>query len=155
MPLRRSTSSTRPSEKASQKSPNPKQKVGIRRTKGETKSARSKRSEAQNDVVDTNVDGARDLIDIIDTNEAQHASTEQENHAEEAHRGGAESDEDRLSVSSLSSGPSFPYYTTNKNPKSSPTMCSVCHKLHQKAKRMKKPIKDKLLDNGEYTDCVV
>lgn len=154
MPLRRPTRSTGPSEGGSQKSPNPKQKVDIRRTKGKTKRARSKKSEAANGVADRNDDGARDLIDIIDATEAQHAATEQEVYSEVAHRGGCDSDEDRLSVCSISSGPSLPHYTTDTNLKSSPTMCSVCHKLHQKAKRMKKPMKDKLLDNGEYTGCV-
>lgn len=155
MPLRRSTRSTRPPEGGAQKSPNPKQKVGTRRTRGKTKRARAKKSEAQNGVVSTNDDGARDLIDVIDTNEALRASTEQEVNAEGDHTGGCDSDDDGLSVSSISSGPSFPHYTTDKNPESSPTMCSVCLKLHHKAKRMKKPKKDKLLDNGECTGCVV
>lgn len=143
--------STRPSEGGSQKSPNPKQKVGIRRTRGKTKRARSTKSESLNGVVDTDDDGARDLIDVIDSNEAQRASTEEEVYAEGAH----DEDEERLSVSSIASGPSFPHDTTNNSLKSSLTMCSVCSKLHQKAKRMKKPMKDKLLDNGECTGCVV
>lgn len=155
MPLRRSTRWTRPSEGDSQSSPNPKQKVGIRRTRGKTKRASSKESDAQNGVDDTNDDEAHDIIDLIDMDEAQRASTEQEVNVGEAHRGGSDSEEDGHSVSSLSSGPSIPRYTTHKNPESSPTMCSVCLKLHQKAKRMKRPMKDKLLDNGGYTGCVV
>lgn len=152
MPSRRST---RSSDGRSQKRPSPEQKGGTGRTRGRRRRARSKKSDAQNGVVDTSDDGARDLIDIIDSNEASQASTQQDFHAEVAHRAACDSDDDRLSDSSLSSGPSVPLYTTNKNPKSSSTLCSVCHKLHRKAKRTKKPIKDKLLDNGEFTGFVI
>ncbi|XP_075876771.1 uncharacterized protein LOC142884768 isoform X2 [Nelusetta ayraudi] len=139
--------STRPSEGGSQRRQNPNQKVGIRRTRHTKKRAGSKKSKAQGRVVDTNDDGVRDLLDIIDTNEAQNASTDQEVHADAALIGVCDSDEDRQSVSSLSSGPSVPHDTTNKNPRPSSAMCSVCHKLHQKAKRMKVAIKDKPSDN--------
>lgn len=155
MPPRRSTRSPRSSEGGSQKRPNPKQKAGTRRTRGRKKRARSEQSEVRNGEVDTNDYGARDLIEIIDTNEAQRASTELEVHSEVARGGACDSEEDRLSASSVSSGPSIPHYATHKNPSSSSTMCSACHKLHQKAKRVKKPMKDKLLDNGEYAGFVI
>lgn len=152
MPPKRSA---RPSEGRSQRRQNPNQKVGIRRTRHKTTRAGSKKSKAQDRLVDTSDVEVRDLLDIIDTNEAQDASTDQEVHADAATGGGCDSDEDRHSVSSLSSGPSAPHGTTHKNPRPSSAMCSVCHKLHQKAKRMKAPNKDKLPDNSEYTGCVV
>lgn len=145
MPPRRSTRSSSSSEGESQMRANPQQTVGTGRRR-----ARSKKNQDQNGVIDTNEDRARDLLDIIDTSEAQDVSTEQEVHSEGA-GGVCDSDEDRLSVSSISSGPSAPRHTSGRTPESSPTLCSVCHKLHQKAKRMKKPMKDKQLDNGEYT----
>lgn len=154
MAPRRSPRLTRSSEGGSQRRQNPKQKVGIRRNRHKTKRAGSKRSKAQEPVVDTNHDGVRDLLDIIDANEAQSASTNQEVHAGTTLIGGYDSDEDCHSVSSLSSGPSVPHDTTNKKPRPSSAMCSVCHQLQQRAKRMKAAIKDKLSDNGEYTSCV-
>lgn len=152
MPPRRSSRSTRPREGGSQNCPRPKQRAGPGRTKGRTRRARSKASEAQSSVDDGSDDGARDLIDLIDSSAAQHGSTEQEFTVEEAHRGASDSDDDRYSISS---GPYIPHEATPKSPRPSTAMCSGCLKLHQKAKRMKRPMKDKLLDNGENTACVV
>lgn len=154
MAPRRSTRLTRPSEGGSQRRQDPNQKVGIRRTRHKTKRAGSKKSKAPEAVVDAHHDGGRDLLDVIDANEAQSASRHQEVHAGTTLTGGHDSNEDCHSVSSLSSGPSVPHDTTNKKSRPSSAMCSVCHQLHQRAKRMKAAIKDKLSDHGEYTGRV-
>ncbi|KAM9322308.1 uncharacterized protein KZ484_020531 isoform 1-T3 [Pholidichthys leucotaenia] len=60
-----------------------------------------------------------------------------------------ESDEDSDSTcSSIASGPSFLYYSSSKKKKKpSQSLCLACQKLYQKAQRLKRPIKSKLLDN--------
>lgn len=53
-------------------------------------------------------------------------------------------------ASSIGSGPSLSYIHSIVKLSSPQALCSACRKLHQKAKRLKAPIKDKLLDNGEH-----
>lgn len=119
------------------------------------KRAGTKKSKAHNRADNTICEGGRDVIDSINNvYKAQTASTAHEVNAVVVHRGGCDSDEDSHSVSSLASGPSALPDTTEKNLRPPSAMCSACRTLHQRAKRMKVPIKDKLSDKGEYTGCV-
>lgn len=84
----------------------------------------------------------QDILDIIDEGWC----------AAVADEGVDFSDEDCDSLAdSISSGPSALHSSTAKKQRSSQGLCSACWNLYQKAKKMKSPIKDKLLDNGEWT----
>lgn len=155
MAPRRSVRSTRASEKKSQSGPSPKKKVVPHRTRGQTQRTGLRKNKARESVVDKNDEGARDIIDIINsTHEAKQASTDVVL-AEVAPGGGSDSEEDRCSVSSVASGPSGLQNTNNDKWRPSSSMCSACQKIHQKTKKMKVPVKDKLSDNGECTGCVM
>lgn len=156
MASRRSVRSTRASEKKSQSGPSPKKKVVPHRTRVQTQRTGLRRSKAHESVVDKNNEGARDIIDIINsTREARQASTDEGVLAEVAPGGGSDSEEDRSTVSSVASGPSGLQNTNNDKWRPSSGMCPACQKIHQKAKKMKAPVKDKLSDNGECTGCVM
>lgn len=154
MAPRRSARSTRASEKKSQSGPSPKKKVVPHRTKGRTQRTGLRKNKAHESVVEKNDEGVRDIIDIINSmHEAKQASTDEGVLAEVAPGGGSDSEEDRCSVSSVASGPSGLQNTNNDKRRLSPGMCSACQKIHQKTKKMKAPVKDKLSDNGECTEC--
>lgn len=156
MASRRSVRSTRASEKKSQSGPSPKKKVVPRRTRGQTQRTGLRKNKARESVVDKNDEGARDIIDIINsTHEAKQASTDEGVLADVAPAGGSDSEEDRCSVSSVASGPSGLQNTNNEKRRPLSSMCSACQKINQKAKKMKAPVKDKLSDNGECRGCVM
>lgn len=156
MALRRSVRSTRASEKKSQSGPSPKNKVVPHRTSHQSQRTGLRKNKAHESVVDKNDEGARDLIDIINsTHEAKQASTDERVLAEVAPGGGSDSEDDRCSVSSVASGPSGLQNTNYDKQRPSSGMCSACQKIHQKMKKMKAPVKDKLSDNGECTGFIM
>lgn len=56
---------------------------------------------------------------------------------------------------SISSGPSALHSSPAKRQEPSPGLCPTCWSLYKKAKKMKAPIKNKHLDNGEWTHATL
>lgn len=156
MAPRRSARSTRASENKSQSGPSPKKKVVPHRTRAQRQRTGLRKNKAHESVVDKNDEGVRDIIDFINsTHEAKQASTHEGVLPEVAPGEGSDPEEDHCSVSSVASGPSGLQNTNNDKRRPSPGMCSACQKIHQKVKKMKAPVKDKLSDNGECTGGVM
>lgn len=63
------------------------------------------------------------------------------------------SDEECGSVSSICSGPFIQDNSNSRKQRPSQGFCSACWNLYKKAKKMKAPIKNKLLDTGEWSHC--
>ena len=156
MSPRQSPRVSKASKKSSQKSGNPVKEVQPQRLKGKRPKRGPKKSKVDDRIGDTDEASDRDILDIISgTNAARRVAKEEERFVKVTDEGVAESDEDRYSVaSSVASGPSLLHNTTAKKRRPWKGECSACRKLYQKAKRMKAPIKNKLLDNGECTDNV-
>lgn len=145
----------RTTRKSPRRSPSPKEEVIQRRLRGRRQGTGLRKTKAGDSVVHTDDGGKRDIIDIINSTHAKHAEEDEGKFIEVADEGVEELDEDSSSVSSsIASGPSLLHNIAPKKPRPLQGMCSACQKLYQKAKRMKAPIKNKLLDNGECTDNV-
>ncbi len=152
MHTRRSSRLSKTSKKSPLRSPSPTEEVIQRKLR----SNRQRKAKADVSVVNTN-EGS-DIIDVINSiRDAGRVAKEDEGKLVKVADGGVdESDEDRYSVaSSIASGPSVPHTTTQKLKPLPQDMCSACQKLYQHAKKMRTPIKNKLLDNGECTDSVM
>ncbi|XP_047445079.1 uncharacterized protein si:ch211-227n13.3 isoform X2 [Mugil cephalus] len=137
-------------QKASKKSPKKSslsdEEVVQRRLKGQRRRTGQRKDKGAGDAADKDEGMVRDIIDIINTS----CDAEEENEGkaiEISDTGLDESDEDRISECSVASGPNFSYCPTPKKPRPSQSLCSACRKLYQKAKRIKAPTKNKLLDN--------
>ncbi|XP_070830868.1 uncharacterized protein [Chaetodon trifascialis] len=140
----------RTSKKSPPGSPNPEEEVIQRRFRGRRQRAGLRKTKASDSVACTDEGRGRDIIDIINsTHGAKHVAEEDEGKfVKVADEGVEQSDEDCSSVSSsIASGPSLHYSVSPKKPKPLQGVCSACRKLYQKAKKMKAPIKNKLLDN--------
>lgn len=61
------------------------------------------------------------------------------------------SDEDCSSVSSICSGPSALDSSNSRKQRPSQSFCSACWNLYKKAKKVKVPVKSKLLDKGKWS----
>ncbi|XP_044074946.1 uncharacterized protein si:ch211-227n13.3 isoform X2 [Siniperca chuatsi] len=147
---RRSSRLLKASKKSPQRSPSPNEDVIQRRFRGKRQRTGLREAEAGDSAVNTVGGWHRDILDIINsTHDAKRVAEEDEvKFVEVADKGVDESDEDCASVtSSIASGPSLLYNTTTKKPRPSQGLCSACRTLYQKAKKMKAPIKNKLLDN--------
>ncbi|XP_045907224.1 uncharacterized protein si:ch211-227n13.3 isoform X2 [Micropterus dolomieu] len=147
---RRSSRLPKISKKSPERSPSPNEEVIQRRLKGKRHRTGLKKAEASDSVVNTDDGRVRDILDIINsTHDAKLVAEEDEvKFVEVADKGVDVSDEDSVSVtSSIASGPSLLYNGASKKPRPSQGLCSACRKLYQKAKKMKAPIKNKLLDN--------
>lgn len=143
------------SKKRPQRSPSSDEEVIRRRLRGRRRRTELKTTEAGGSVVGTEEGRDRDIIDIINlTHDAKGVAEEDEGRfVEVADKGVDESDEDCCSVaSSIASGPSILYNAPPKKPRS---LCSTCRKLYQRAKKMKAPVKNKLLDSGVCTPSFV
>lgn len=134
MYTRHSSRPQRAAKRSFQKSPSPDEDVVQRRVR----SRRQRRTEATE--VDT---GRRDIIDII--NDTQDGLKT----VEIADEGLDHSDED-----SVASGPSIFHHTTASDGTRQQDLCPACRRLFHRAKRMKAPIKNKLLDNSEQSFSV-
>lgn len=143
---RRSSRSTKASKERPQRSPSPDEEVIHRRSRGKRQRTGLRKTKADDSVVDTDEGRVRDIIDVINsTHDAKYVAKEDEEKLLEL------ADEDCYSItSSTAPGPSVLHNTTVKKLRPSQSMCSACWKLYQKAKKMKAPMKNKLLDNGEY-----
>ena len=130
------------SKKSPQRSPSPNEEDIQRKLRGKK---RQEKTEAGDGEVNTNKLSNRDLIDIInDMHDAKPLAEEVEGKSVD------ESDEDCVSVSSsIASGPSTFCPTNLKRWSALQSLCLACQKLYQRAEKLKTPIKDKLLDNGE------
>lgn len=151
MSLRRSSRLPKASKKGPERNPSPDEEVIQRRLGGKRQRTGVRRTKSGDGIVNADKRG-RDIIDIINsTHETEHVAEEDEGAiVEVADKGVDESDEDCASVtSSVASGPSLSYHA-----RLSQSRCAACQKLYQKARRMKAPIKNKLLDNGECTDSL-
>ncbi|XP_073346530.1 uncharacterized protein [Pagrus major] len=150
MSPRRSSREPKAPKKSSQKSASPVTEVQPQRLKGKRPKRGLKKAKVDDSVANPDEGSGRDILDIINsTNAAKHVAKEAEDRfVNVTDEGVDESDEDRYSVaSSVASGPSLLHNTTAKKWRPSKGECSACRKLYQKAKRMKAPIKNKLLDN--------
>ncbi|KAM6990661.1 uncharacterized protein LKV04_010075 [Tautogolabrus adspersus] len=149
---RRSSRTPKPSRKILQRSPSPNEEVIQRRclSKRQRKTG-PKKTKASDSVVKTNKRRDGDILDIINSTHGAKSVTEEDegNLVEVTDKGVDESDEDCGSVnSSIVSGPSIFFEVSPKKERPSQNLCSTCQKMYQKAKKMKAPIKDKLLDNN-------
>ncbi|XP_018532971.1 uncharacterized protein si:ch211-227n13.3 isoform X2 [Lates calcarifer] len=147
MYLRRSSRLPQASKKSPQRSPSPHEEVIQRKLRGKRRGTWQRKTEADEGVVNTDKKSKRDIIDIInDTRDASVAEKDEGKFVEIADKGVDESDDDCCSVnSSIASGPSLLPHTSKQRPAQG--LCSACHKLYQRAKKMKAPIKNKLLNN--------
>ncbi|XP_074544712.1 uncharacterized protein LOC141804268 [Halichoeres trimaculatus] len=110
-----------------------------------------KKSKACSKELKTDKTRDRDMLDIINNTHRAERFFKKDDRpfAEVTDQGLDESDEDCVSVnSSIASGPSMPFQASPKKGRAPQSLCSACHKLYLKAKRMKAPMKDKLLDNN-------
>nr|XP_046264558.1 uncharacterized protein si:ch211-227n13.3 isoform X2 [Scatophagus argus]XP_046264559.1 uncharacterized protein si:ch211-227n13.3 isoform X2 [Scatophagus argus]XP_046264560.1 uncharacterized protein si:ch211-227n13.3 isoform X2 [Scatophagus argus] len=145
MNCRRSSRLTKASEKSLQRSPSPNEVVQ-HRLRGKRKRRGLRKSKADYIVIDRDKRRDRDIIDIINNDQdAKHIAKKDEGKfVEVADEGVDMSDEDCNSVtSSVASGPSC----LHSNSAQKHSLCSACQKLYHKAKKMKAPIKSKLLDS--------
>lgn len=138
------------SKKNAQESPSPNKGVIQRRVRSRRHPTWLK--EADDGEVNTDEGSSLDIIDLINsTHDEEHVTVEDDGKfVEVPDKGVDESDEDCGSDnSSIVSGPSFLQLNSPKKPKPLYGLCQACRKLNQKAKKMKAPIKDKVLDNGK------
>ncbi|XP_030015544.1 uncharacterized protein LOC115436762 [Sphaeramia orbicularis] len=108
-----------------------------------------KQSQAEDKVCSIDIVSNSDIIDIINRQEdTKHVAEDNgEILVELCDVRVDDSDEEKGSVtSSVASGPSVPF-TYSPMKLRTHVLCSACCKLYQKARKMKAPLKDKLLDN--------
>nr|XP_020505478.1 uncharacterized protein LOC109995915 isoform X1 [Labrus bergylta] len=149
MYLRRSSRTPKPSRKIIPRSPSPDEEVIQRRclSKRQRKTV-PKTTKASNSVEKTNTRRDGDILDLLNSTHGSKSDTEENEGqlVEVTDRGVDESDEDGGSVnSSVVSGPSI-FFDVSPKKASTSHLCSICQKKYQKAKKMKAPIKDRLLD---------
>ncbi|XP_068594297.1 uncharacterized protein si:ch211-227n13.3 [Cebidichthys violaceus] len=139
------------SKRSPQRSPSPNEEVIQRRWRGKRQRTGLRETEADDNLVNTDEEEDRDIIDVIDsTLEARRVAEEDEvKFVEVTDEGVDDSDEDCVSVtSSIASGPSVLHNSVSpKKLRPSQGLCSACKTLYRKAKKMKAQIKKKLLDN--------
>ncbi|TKS65976.1 hypothetical protein D9C73_000032 [Collichthys lucidus] len=141
---RRSSRPSKGSTKSRKRSPSPNKDVTQRMLSGKRPKAGQRKTKGVN-----NIGNVRDLIDIINsTNDAKHVAEEEDGGKllKLVDEGLDCSDED--SVTSVASGPSLKWRPSPKKHRPLQGVCSACRKLYQKAKKMKAPLKNKLLDNN-------
>ncbi|TMS10058.1 hypothetical protein E3U43_002717 [Larimichthys crocea] len=149
---RRSSRLSKGSTKSPKRSPSPNKDVIQRKLSGKRPKAGQRKTKAVNNIVDADEGNIRDLIDIINSpNDVKHVAEEEEEDGGEllkvVDEGVDYSDEDSV-ISSVASGPSLKWRPSPKKHRPLQGVCSACRKLYQKAKKMKAPLKNKLLDNN-------
>lgn len=132
------------SKKSPQRSPSPSEEVIQRKLKSKRQRKERTATKPSNSLVHTDEDEARDLIDTISsTHEAEHVAEKDGGTLLEVTDEGL----DKSDNESTASGPSLQRHSPPKKRRAPKDMCSACRKLYLKAKRMKAPMKNKLLDN--------
>lgn len=136
--------SSRLAKASEERNSSPDEQIIQRKFRGKRQGTSLRKSKGGGGLVDT--DGRDcDFIGFINSTHESELILEKAkgNFVNVADKGVDESDEDCGSVnSSIASGPSLSLHSTP-----SPVRCSACQKLFQKARRMKAPVKNKLLDN--------
>ncbi|XP_028283525.1 uncharacterized protein LOC114449880 isoform X2 [Parambassis ranga] len=134
------------SKKSPQSSPTQNEEVIQRRLRSRRRRTDLKKAEPGETTV-ADEGKVRDILDVINSShDVECVSEDEEKITEITDKRLDDSDEECHSVcDSTASGPSLAYRQTLKKP--SQNLCSSCRKLYQRAKRIKKPIKSKLLDN--------
>ncbi|KAM6919599.1 uncharacterized protein PEZ65_011691 isoform 2-T2 [Lycodopsis pacificus] len=149
---RHSSRQPKASKRSPQRSPSPNEEVIQRRWRGKRQRTGLRETEADDNLVNTDEEEDRDIIDVINgTLQARRVAEEDEvQFAEVTDKGVDDSGDDCVSVtSSIASGPSVRQNSVSPKTLRPPqVLCSACKTLYyQKAKKMKAPIKSKLLDN--------
>lgn len=128
------------SKKNTQKSPTPKEEVVQHRLRGQ----RLRKAKTGDVVSSTGRGTKRDIFALINNAQDEECvGGEDGGKAVEITDKGLD---DSSVCSSTASGPSF-YFANSGKPSPSQNLCSACRKLYQKAKKIKTPIINKLLDN--------
>ncbi|XP_041659269.1 uncharacterized protein si:ch211-227n13.3 isoform X2 [Cheilinus undulatus] len=146
---RRSSRPPKPSQRF-QRSTSPNEEVIKRKSASKRQRKMGlKNSKADNIAVKTDDRRDRDILDVIDrTHKTKDVKEDDEEKIVEVPDAGVdESDEDYSDNCSVVSGPSVFFEVGPEKEKPSQSLCSACQKLYQKAKKMKAPLKNKLLDN--------
>ncbi|KAI4810035.1 hypothetical protein KUCAC02_018885 [Chaenocephalus aceratus] len=149
MLTRRSSSLTKASKKIAQRDPSPDEEVIQRKLRSRPKRNGLKKIETSDSRVRAEERRDRDILDVIDsTLEAKGFGEEdEERFVEVTDEGVDDSDADCVSVSSIVSGPSLPHNASRRKRLFSQGLCTACRRLYEEAKKSKRPMKDKLLDN--------
>ncbi|KAJ4918642.1 hypothetical protein JOQ06_005117 [Pogonophryne albipinna] len=149
MLTRRSSSLTKASKKIAQRDPSPDEEVIQRKLRSRPKRNGLKKIETSDSRVHAEERRDRDILDVINsTLEAKSVGEEdEERFVEVTDEGVDDSDADCVSVSSIVSGPSLPHNASRRKPLLSQGLCTACRSLYEEAKKSKRPMKDKLLDN--------
>ncbi|XP_034410868.1 uncharacterized protein si:ch211-227n13.3 isoform X2 [Cyclopterus lumpus] len=135
---RRSSRPPKASKRSPQRSPSPSEDVIQRRWRGKRRRTGLRETEADD----------CDIIDIIDIINGTPVAEEEEVKFVEVTDDGVDNSDDCGSVSSIASGPSFLHNNVStKKLRPSQGLCSACKTLYQKTRKMKAPMKNKLLDN--------
>lgn len=91
-----------------------------------------------------------DLIDLIDHIDSTNGPSGSDLEAEGGHVEVADEGVDHLDeTSSIASGPSLQSPSSSWTARALLDLCSACQKLYKRTKRMKGPLKNKLLNDGE------
>ncbi|XP_029381236.1 uncharacterized protein LOC115058068 [Echeneis naucrates] len=128
-------------KKSPQRSPSPDEGVIQRKLRSKRWRNRSRKTDGGNSVF--NADNGSSGGIAVDAQDAPVAEEDEYGFIKITDKGVDDSDEDSV-TSSIASGPSVLYNTMSR--KQRPPQCSACQKLYQRAKKMKAPIKSKLLD---------
>ncbi|XP_010773142.1 uncharacterized protein isoform X2 [Notothenia coriiceps] len=149
MLTQRSSRLTKASKKIAQRDPSPDEEVIQRKLRSRTKRNGLKKTETSDSRVHAEERRDRDILDVINsTLEAKGVGEEDEERFVEVTDEGVDySDADRVSVSSIVSGPSLPHNASRRKQLLSQGLCTACRSLYEKAKKLKRPMKDKLLDD--------
>lgn len=113
-----------------------------RKVKGQRQQKGCKKGKSVDKGVSADEQRTSDLIDIIDCD--HQGENDGSFLAEVPDEGVEQAEDDEVSDTSVASGPTLPH-NLSAEPR---ILCSACCKLYQKAKRIKAPLKDKLLDTN-------
>ncbi|KAK5859668.1 hypothetical protein PBY51_021205 [Eleginops maclovinus] len=137
-------------KKRGQRSPSPNEEFIMHKSKAKRQRKGLKKTETSGSKVHADEWRDRDILDIINSRHQAKGvgKEEEERFVEGTDEGVDDSDEDCISVaSSIVSGPSLPPNAFPRKQLLSQGLCKTCRSLFTKAKKLKRPMKDKLLEN--------
>lgn len=118
---------------------------------------RTRRGRSSLKETDSNESKDCDIIDLINKNPNKSHVPEHKTSTEAvgflSYGLDESNDESDSESSSIASGPSTLCYDNREELYCH--LCSPCHKLYEKAKRLKEPVKNKLLNNGLFIYCIL
>ncbi|XP_034087873.1 uncharacterized protein si:ch211-227n13.3 isoform X2 [Gymnodraco acuticeps] len=149
MLTQRSSSLTKASKKIAQRDPSSDEEDIQRKLRSRPKRNGLKKIETSDSRVHAEERRDRDILDVINsTLEAKGVGEEdEERFVEVTDEGVDDSDADCVSVSSIVSGPFLPHNASRRKQLLSQGVCTACRSLGEEAKKSKRPMKDKLLNN--------